>query len=754
MQEYIDMIAKSIYLLQLNGSDITSLSNCEAVQMFLQAKETLIVELLRKTSATEIKQDDVLDTDRSQNRPEEPAVCAEVIENIEILNSKRTCSPKNVNVNFDTNDAFPPQKKSKIVLTLRAFLNSEHNVAVPDKIPPPFTALSKETQTMDDYVHVPERHNENIDQTADHFIEQEHHLFEQCLEPEIDIEEVTLLKDSEPMGLSVCSTDFFSNCDEGIKPMISTNVADVDGELQVEENVFISDIQTDSIAGRDGRLRRGDQILRINGIDIKSKKHAETEITEKGVSVTLLVSRILYPEDEDDEDDDSNSNFEYANRFLTDDYTNVVDKLEKVLLSQRQSIPSTKDHILPTPETVANTEGTGNTSRLPSANQNIMSDGISEQLVFKRIHTNLVNRKPYDYDDCEHIYETIPEDSESEPLYCSPYQSSNYMTAIGSCSSSDALKMQQQTRRVAHWLGIRPQNNLRSMHTLSTRSSVYNKNSQERILNRVCSLRSGVSTTSRSSSSGAGYSADGHNDNGDLHKNHDALQEEVDNSSSAYNTGDSNNSTSPHQNLNVDNENAMSAIQGVHTMQSQSSIDTILNSPASSNLIGPCSKTSRILFSTSGSASSHILTQKGNSSLKLETKHTRGKPVEDQVPCPQFNAPNLSRYHFVSSQEVASKYDPRAKSSSVFVTSNTAEEVPMVWKVKRRPDGSRYIVKRPIRNHVNHLGVRKNLQSSEKNTTPDDALSDVKIGRCFIKEESKRHIERVRERRQHQQLQH
>lgn len=63
----------------------------------------------------------------------------------------------------------------------------------------------------------------------------------------------------------------------------------------MEENVFISDIQTESIADRDGRLRRGDQILRINGINIKSKKHAETELTENGVSVTLLVSRILYP---------------------------------------------------------------------------------------------------------------------------------------------------------------------------------------------------------------------------------------------------------------------------------------------------------------------------------------------------------------------------------------------------------------------------------------------------------------------------
>lgn len=77
----------------------------------------------------------------------------------------------------------------------------------------------------------------------------------------------------------------------------------------------------------------------------------------------------------------------------------------------------------------------------------------------------------------------------------------------------------------------------------------------------------------------------------------------------------------------------------------------------------------------------------------------------------------------------------------------------MVWKVKRRPDGTRYIVKRPVRNNVS-MGIRKSIRNNEITTTEDDTISEVKIGRYWTKEERKRHIERARERRHHQQLLH
>lgn len=90
-----------------------------------------------------------------------------------------------------------------------------------------------------------------------------------------------------------------------------------------------------------------------------------------------------------------------------------------------------------------------------------------------------------------------------------------------------------------------------------------------------------------------------------------------------------------------------------------------------------------------------------------------------------------------------------ASSSSVFVNCDTANEpeIPMVWKVKRRPDGSRYIVKRPARSQISQVEIRRNAEKIK----PDDyIMSNLKLGRYCTKEERRRHIERTREKRQHQ----
>lgn len=76
----------------------------------------------------------------------------------------------------------------------------------------------------------------------------------------------------------------------------------------------------------------------------------------------------------------------------------------------------------------------------------------------------------------------------------------------------------------------------------------------------------------------------------------------------------------------------------------------------------------------------------------------------------------------------------------------------MVWKVKRRPDGTRYIVRRPCnRNKI--LRERANKIAEERNelTTEDDTVSEIKLGRFWTKEERKKHMEKAKERRYRQE---
>lgn len=51
----------------------------------------------------------------------------------------------------------------------------------------------------------------------------------------------------------------------------------------------------------------------------------------------------------------------------------------------------------------------------------------------------------------------------------------------------------------------------------------------------------------------------------------------------------------------------------------------------------------------------------------------------------------------------------------------------MEWKVKRRPDGSRYIARRPVRNRI--LKNREIRISEERAglTTEDDTISELKV---------------------------
>ncbi|XP_014678456.1 PREDICTED: PDZ domain-containing protein 4-like [Priapulus caudatus] len=69
------------------------------------------------------------------------------------------------------------------------------------------------------------------------------------------------------------------------------------------------------------------------------------------------------------------------------------------------------------------------------------------------------------------------------------------------------------------------------------------------------------------------------------------------------------------------------------------------------------------------------------------------------------------------------------------------------WRVKRRSDGSRYVTRKPGRSLVLKQREWRLLEERCGATTDDDALSEMKAGRHWSREERKRHLVRARERR-------
>lgn len=78
--------------------------------------------------------------------------------------------------------------------------------------------------------------------------------------------------------------------------------------------------------------------------------------------------------------------------------------------------------------------------------------------------------------------------------------------------------------------------------------------------------------------------------------------------------------------------------------------------------------------------------------------------------------------------------------------------VQMEWVVKLRPDGTRYIARRPVRGKILKERARKLAQERCGMTTDDDAMSELKFGKYWKKEDRRKHLEKAKEHRKKKEL--
>ena len=82
--------------------------------------------------------------------------------------------------------------------------------------------------------------------------------------------------------------------------------------------------------------------------------------------------------------------------------------------------------------------------------------------------------------------------------------------------------------------------------------------------------------------------------------------------------------------------------------------------------------------------------------------------------------------------------------SAAVVAESTGSE----WVVKRRSDGSRYVLRRPARNRLLRERARKLAEERcSMTTTDDDAVSELKAGRYWNREARRRHMDASRDRK-------
>lgn len=86
------------------------------------------------------------------------------------------------------------------------------------------------------------------------------------------------------------------------------------------------------------------------------------------------------------------------------------------------------------------------------------------------------------------------------------------------------------------------------------------------------------------------------------------------------------------------------------------------------------------------------------------------------------------------------------------LNSSNSAEPRMEWKVKIRSDGTRYITKRPVRDRLLRERALKIREERSGLTTDDDAMSEMKMGRYWSKEERKQHLVKAKEQRRRREF--
>ncbi|XP_048206907.1 PDZ domain-containing RING finger protein 4 [Perognathus longimembris pacificus] len=76
----------------------------------------------------------------------------------------------------------------------------------------------------------------------------------------------------------------------------------------------------------------------------------------------------------------------------------------------------------------------------------------------------------------------------------------------------------------------------------------------------------------------------------------------------------------------------------------------------------------------------------------------------------------------------------------------------MEWKVKVRSDGTRYITKRPVRDRLLKERALKIKEERSGMTTDDDTMSELKMGRYWSREERKQHLVKAKEQRRRREF--
>ncbi|XP_067907599.1 E3 ubiquitin-protein ligase PDZRN3-B isoform X2 [Heterodontus francisci] len=698
-------------ILEVNGKDLSRATHEQAVEAFRTAKEPIVVQVLRRTPRTKI------------------------------LNPSHECQL--VDMGTQTDITFehimalakirPPTPP---VVVLEQYLLSEEHPSGQDYYDP------------NDYLAMPTEMDRE----------------------ELEYEEVDLyrLHSQDKLGLTVC----YRTDDED------------------DMGIYVSEIDPNSIAAKDGRIREGDRIIQINGIEIQNREEAVALLTsEESKNISLLLARPEMQLDEGWMDDDRND-------FLDDLH---MDMLEE---QHHQAMQFTANMLQQ--EKQEEEEGTTDTATILS-NQHEKDSGVGRTDESTR---NDESSEQENLGDEQTTSNTLSSHMKlvysHETLGSGDIPFSNESFISGDYTDADFLGIPaDECERFRELLELKCQMQSANQYSLYYHSSTMDmsKNEQDIVDRELDMLNEELRNIEleclnivrahkmqqlkeQYRESWMLHNSGFHNYNTSIDSRRHELSDITElpeksdkDSSSAYNTGESCRSTPLTLELSPDNSLRRTA----ENINSQSNEGTASNSIASNSPQKPLLSLSRSreyspAKSNSATKESDYSHQSDGKEEKQIAESNKGYAFAQNsgskhIPCPTAfhhspyrhahipaHAQHYQSYMQLIQQKSAVEYAQSqmslvsmCKEPSSHESSNQIEPK-MEWKVKIRSDGTRYITKRPVRDRLLKERALKIKEERCGMTTDDDAISEMKMGRYWSKEERKQHLVRAKEQRRRREF--
>ncbi|XP_058934040.1 E3 ubiquitin-protein ligase PDZRN3 isoform X1 [Kogia breviceps] len=692
-------------IIEVNGKDLSRATHDQAVEAFKTAKEPIVVQVLRRTPRTKM---------------------------------------------------FTPPSESQTVDTgTQTDITFEHIMAL--------TKMSSPTPpVLDPYLLPEEPPSAHEYYDPNDYIEGIHQEMDR---EELELEEVDLyrMNSQDKLGLTVC----YRTDDED------------------DIGIYISEIDPNSIAAKDGRIREGDRIIQINGIEVQNREEAVALLTsEDNKNFSLLIARPELQLDEGWMDDDRND-------FLDDLHMDMLEVQHHQAMQFTAGVLQQKKH--------EEDGGTTDTATILS-NQHEKDSGVGR--TDESTRNDESSEQENNGDDAP---AASPPLAGQRKLTCSqdtlgsgdlPFSNESFISA--DCADADYLGIPvDECERFRELLELKCQVKSASPYGLyypgspldASKSDPESVDKELELLNEeLRSIELECLSIVRAHKMqqlkeqyrepwmlhNSGFR--NYNTSVDVRRRElsdiTELPEKSDkDSSSAYNTGESCRSTPLTLEMSPDNS-LRRAAEGVGGAGGEGAAGTteaygpsprnLLSitedpevgspdySPSPEELDPSQALEGKERKPSDGSGSPTPSPKLGGGSYLSPFPHSPYKHAH--IPA---HAQHYQSYMQLIQQKSAVEY---AQSQMSLVSmckdlnSANQSEPRMEWKVKIRSDGTRYITKRPVRDRLLRERALKIREERSGMTTDDDAVSELKMGRYWSKEERKQHVVKAKEQRRRREF--